>query len=85
MPGALEKFAEIYLNNTQLGVIVGIGQIIVSKGKVVYYKKPTEEITVESLYNWMNGGNFMQPSSVFLKKAWGKCGPLDENLHIAND
>ena len=33
----------------------------------------------------MDNGNFMQPSSMFSKKAWDKCGPLDETIHIAFD
>lgn len=83
--GALDKFAEIYQQGHDAGVIVGAGQIVDPSAKVIYHKEPTAQITIESLYNWMNGGDFMQPSSVFYRKAWEKCGPLDENIHIAFD
>lgn len=85
MPGALKKFAEVTVQNPEAGAFVGIGQIIDPSGKVIYYKEPHLEITVESLYNWLYGYDFMQPSCLFTKFAWQQNGPLGEDIHIALD
>jgi glycosyltransferase involved in cell wall biosynthesis len=85
MLGALDEVAKVFREHPDAGAIVGTGQIINSKGEVTYYKEPTEEITIESLYNWLNGGNFSQPSCMFTRAAWEQCGPLDEEVHIAFD
>ena len=85
MPGALHKVAEVAIASPDADVFVGIGQIVDHTGKVVYYKEPSSEITIESMYHWMDGGNFMQPSCFFRKAAWEVAGPLDENVHIAFD
>ncbi len=84
-PGALKKFADVSCQYPDAGMIVGTGQIVDQTGKIVYYKEPTDPITLETLYGWFTGGAFMQPSSVFSREAWVRCGPLDENEHIALD
>jgi glycosyltransferase involved in cell wall biosynthesis len=84
-PGALQKFAEVSRQHPDAGMIVGAGQIVDQAGKVIYYKEPTDPITLETLYGWFTGGAFVQPSSVFSREAWVRCGPLDENEHIAMD
>ena len=84
-PGALQKFANTFLEHPNLGMVVGAGQIVDQSGNVLYYKEPTNMITLQTLYDWMNGGDFVQPSSMFSKAAWKHCGPLDENEHIAMD
>lgn len=83
--GALDKFRSAYHQNPDAGVFVGIGQIVDTSGEVIYYKEPNETISLDSLYHWLNGGDFMQPSSMFTRKAWLECGPLDETIHIAFD
>jgi glycosyltransferase involved in cell wall biosynthesis len=85
MPGTLHKFAEIAAANPEASVFVGAGRIVLPTGRVRYYKNPPPEISIESLYNWLSGENFMQPSSLFRRDAWEKAGPLDEELHIAFD
>jgi len=85
MPGTLHKVAEIAAANPQASVFVGAGRIVDSSGKVTYYKEPPAEIGIESLYNWMSGQNFLQPSCLFRRDAWENAGPLDEQLHIAFD
>jgi glycosyltransferase involved in cell wall biosynthesis len=85
MPGALYKVGEALQANPDAGAVIGTGQIIDSTGRVIYYKEPPDEITIESLYNWIDFGHFMQPSSAFTRTAWEECGPLDEGIHIAFD
>jgi glycosyltransferase involved in cell wall biosynthesis len=85
MPGTLHKIARVAAAHPEAGVFVGTGQIVDSAGKRWYYKKPQNQIDLESLRNWMNQENFMQPSCFFRKDAWKKAGPLDEKLHIAFD
>ena len=84
-PRALHKFAEASRQYPDAGMIVGAGQIVDQVGKLIYYKEPTDPITFDTLCDWFNGGAFVQPSSVFSREAWARCGPLDENEHIAMD
>lgn len=83
--GALHKIAEVFRRNPDAGMVVGTGQIIDGAGKLIYYKEPTDPITLESLFRWFSGGSFSQPSSVFSRDAWLRCGPLDEGEHITMD
>src|SRR3990172_6415995 len=85
MPGALHKLAELAADNPQASVFVGAGRIVNADGQVSYYKEPNTEIDIETLYQWMSGGNVMQPSALFRREDWEKAGPVDETLHIAFD
>jgi len=84
-PGALQTFADAARRHPHAGMIVGAGRIVDEHGGTVYYKEPTDPITLESLYAWFNGGSFSQPSSMFSRTAWARCGPVDENEHICMD
>jgi len=84
-PGTLQRFAETHEQNPDAGMVVGAGRCVDESGNVVYSKAPTSPIQTETLYNWFNGGFFIQPSSVFTRAAWTQCGPLDESEHIAMD
>lgn len=84
-PGALLKFAEVARKYPDAGMIVGAGRVMDQSGNILYTKEPTDPITLESLFNWFSGGFFVQPSSLFSRAAWERCGPLDENEHIAMD
>ncbi|MDD2801513.1 MAG: glycosyltransferase family 2 protein [Methylococcales bacterium] len=83
--GALQKFADVFSQYPDAGMIVGAGQAIDQTGKSIYYKEPTNPITLETLYEWFDGGFFVQSSGIFSREAWIRCGPLDENEHIAMD
>ncbi|MFQ5853820.1 MAG: glycosyltransferase family 2 protein, partial [Candidatus Binatia bacterium] len=85
MPAALDRVAEVALANPGAGAFVGIGQIVDSRDRVIYYKEPNSQITLESLYNWMNGGNFLQPSCFVTRGAREDAGKLDETIHMAFD
>jgi len=85
MPGALWAFATMAMANPEASAFVGAGRIIDETGNIIYYKEPPQHITIETLYRWLNGGDFMQPSSIFRRTAWELVGPLDENVHIALD
>ena len=85
-PAILGKVAELYLTNPDADVFVGAGQMINSTGKVVLYKGyPSGGIDLDTIYNWLSGHDFMQPSCFFTRKAWEKSGALDETIHIALD
>ena len=83
-PGALRTVAEHALRYPEAGAFVGEGQIVDTKGKVTYYRKPVE-LTFEAMCRWLEGGDFLQPSCFFRRSAWEAAGPLDENIHIALD
>ncbi|MFC1771775.1 glycosyltransferase family 2 protein [Pseudomonadota bacterium] len=83
-PGALAVVAEVAKQYPETGVFVGHGRKADRSGNTVYYKKPGK-LTFERLCEWMDGGNFMQPSCFFRRTALEAAGPLDENVHIALD
>lgn len=85
LPGALATMSEMFAADPEVGMVVGAGRIVDQQGREVYYKDPTEQITVESLYGWLRGGDFMQPSSAFRASAWHSAGGVDESVHIAMD
>jgi glycosyltransferase involved in cell wall biosynthesis len=85
MPGALWTLATMAMANPEASAFVGTGRVIDETGNIKYYKEPPQPITIETLYRWLNGGIFMQPSSIFRRTAWELVGPLDENVHIAFD
>lgn len=83
--GALRCFAELFQQNPGAGVVVGRGRKIDLNGVITYDKPADESIDFDSLCGWLNGGNFMQPSSAFSRAAWEACGPLSEDINIALD
>ena len=85
MPGTLQRFAELFQQNPDVGIVVGAGRIVDQAGTEIYYKEPTQEINLTSLYQWQRGGDFMQPSSAYSREAWDIAGPIDESIHIALD
>ena len=85
MRGVLRTFATMAITNPEASVFVGSGRVIDETGNILCYVEPPQPITIETLYRWMNGGDFMQPSSIFRRTAWERVGPLDENVHIALD
>lgn len=85
LPGTLLRFAELFQQNPDIGIIVGAGRIVDQTGTEIYYKEPTEEINLTSMYQWQKGGDFMQPSSAFSRETWNLAGPIDESIHIALD
>jgi len=84
-PGALQTFCDVSRQHPDAGMIVGAGRVVDQTGNVVYYKEPTDPITLETLFGWFSGGFFVQPSSMFTREAWARCGPLDEEQHLAMD
>ena len=83
-PGALHTIAEHAMRFPEVGAFVGHGRIVDLSGKEIYYREPGE-LTFEELCQWMEGGDFLQPSCFFKRNAWEATGPLDENIHIAFD
>jgi glycosyltransferase involved in cell wall biosynthesis len=85
LQGTLQRFAELFQQNQDVGMVVGTGRIVDLTGNEIYYKEANPEINLNSLYHWLNGGNFMQPSSAYSRAAWELSGPIDESIHIALD
>ena len=85
LPGSVMHMCELFMATQDAGMVVGTGDIVDGQGRVVFHVPAPKEITLQSLYNWMRGGNFMQPSSAFSRQAWNAVGPIDENVHIAMD
>jgi len=84
LDGALFKLAEAYLEDSSVGVVRGRGLIHDEQGDRVY-EPEFKEVTLDTLYRWCDGNDFMQPSTLFTKQAWDECGPLEEALHMAMD
>lgn len=82
--GTFHRAAELFVTHPKAGAIIGAGQYVNGSGEVISYKKPAE-VSLGSLYNWFDDVPFMQPSCFFSREAWKRCGPLDENIHIAMD
>lgn len=85
LPGALHHMNKLFAAHPEAGMVVGEGRIVDQTGKEVLYISPTQEITLESLYRWLLGGNFLQPSSAYTRSAWVAAGQIDEGIHIALD
>ena len=85
LPETLKKFATIFQNNPEVGMVVGAGRVGDLEGNEMHYIKPNTDMNLESLYDWMNGGDFLQPSSAFSRSALELSGPIDESIHIALD
>ncbi|NOZ36719.1 MAG: glycosyltransferase [Gammaproteobacteria bacterium] len=83
-PGALATVAEASAQYPQAAVFVGHGRKADISDNTVYYKDP-DELTFERFCQWMDGGNFMQPSCFFRRLAWDEAGPLDVSIDIALD
>ncbi|KAA0895299.1 glycosyltransferase family 2 protein [Oryzomonas rubra] len=84
LPGALATIAAMYRENPTAGAFVGGGEYVDVKGKVLLSKEPAE-VTLESLYDWLDIFHFMQPSCFFTREAWERAGGLDESVHVAMD
>jgi len=84
LPEALPKVAAAALTHPEAAVFVGAGQVLDPASKM-WPKAPPTRITLETLYNWLDGSDFMQPSCFFRGFVWDRVGPLDEGLHIAFD
>jgi glycosyltransferase involved in cell wall biosynthesis len=82
--GALQRFGEMAREHPDGDVFVGAGNIVDETGRVVATRKPGS-VTLDSLYHWLDGCDFLQPSCTFRRRVWTAAGPLDEGLHIALD
>jgi len=85
MPGTLKRFSEIFQENPDIGMVVGAGRMVDLAGNEIFYKKPNSEINLNILFQWLSGGDFMQPSSAYSRAAWDLSGSIDESIHIALD
>lgn len=84
LPRSLEKIAN-YNWSKDLGLLVGIGEIINLKREIIYTPNYYTPIKTRDLFNWTDGKDFMQPASFFTKEAWSKCGPLNLDLNFCMD
>ena len=82
--GAFFKVALAHLEDPAAGAIYGQGHIVNEKGEVTHTPELVQADR-QSLLDWANGSDFMQPSCFFTREAWRKCGPLDEGLHFSLD
>jgi glycosyltransferase involved in cell wall biosynthesis len=85
LPGTLETISEAALTHPEAGAFVGAGDLVDPMGQLICRKRPSRDITLETLYEWMRGADFNQPSCFFRDTAWRAVGPLDESIHIAFD
>lgn len=84
MPNVLEKIAA-YNWSKNLGLLVGIGNIVNLNKEIIYTPNYYNPINTESLFNWTDGKDFMQPACFFSRSAWELCGPLNLELNFCMD
>lgn len=84
LPEALNTIANFNWK-PNIGAVVGIGNKVNLSNQIVYTPNFYEPINIESLINWTNNKNFMQPACFFTKTAWNECGPLNTDLHFCMD
>jgi len=82
--GSLHLIADHARRYPKISAFVGHGRIVDTTGREVYYRK-AGELTFERFCQWLDGGDFLQPSCFFRRSAWELVGPLDEHTHIAFD
>ena len=83
--GALMTFAQVFQAHSSAGMVVGAGRIVDGQGHTIHDMPAPEEIRLDTLFGWLAGGYFSQPSSAFSRAVWEAAGPIDENIHIAMD
>jgi len=64
---------------------VGHGRLVDTAGRQTGRTRRSENLSFERFCNWLSGGDFMQPSCFFRRRAWELAGPLDESLYFAID
>ena len=85
LPGALQWYADMFERHPEVDIVVGSGRIVDPEGVELYHCTPPTSITEATLFSWMGGGDFMQPSTAFTRKSWQMVGGLDRSIHIALD
>ena len=85
LPGTLDYVAEAATAHPETDIFVGAGEMVDEKGQVLCRVTPQPLITLDTLYRWQQGADFLQPSCFFRDRAWHAVGPLDETIHIAFD
>jgi len=85
VPGALEIIATAAGAHPEAGAYVGAGDIVDASGTVIHHHVPPSVISLETMYQWIRGEFFMQPSCFFRDTAWRAVAPIDESIHIAFD
>jgi glycosyltransferase involved in cell wall biosynthesis len=85
LPGTLQTIAETALAHPAAGAYVGAGDVVDVSERVIRHAEPPSNISLETMYQWMRGRDFMQPSCFFRDTAWRAVAPLDESIHIAFD
>lgn len=82
-PGALLAVAEAFAANPEAGAVVGGGEMVDETCNQLLYKSPNA-VDFHFLCHWLDDF-FWQPSCLFTRVAWERCGPLDESIHFAMD
>jgi glycosyltransferase involved in cell wall biosynthesis len=85
LPGVFQTIAETARAHPEAGVYVGASDVVDTAGVVIRHQKPPAAISLATMYQWMRGADFMQPSCFFRDTAWRAVAPLDESIHIAFD
>lgn len=84
-PGALMVAARaLRSGGPDVGAVVGVGHKVDAGGRIFYSPLPAA-VTRESLLEWCNGNNFMQPACLFTSAAWALAGPLRLDLDYCMD
>jgi len=67
-PGALNLIAKHANESPEVGAFVGHGRIVDTAGQEVYNRE-AGELTFEKFCQWLDGGDFLQPSFFFRRSA----------------
>ncbi|MDP3921137.1 MAG: glycosyltransferase family 2 protein [Candidatus Omnitrophota bacterium] len=83
-PGALRHVAETLAAPDTERWLIGAGRIIDADGRPLFHRSPAAAVTRKSLLRWHKNW-FAQPSTFWTRSLWEKAGPLDPDLHYAQD
>ena len=84
LPGALASAANLLKRNRNASVLVGAGNRVDLRGRVLATIRPVG-LSRDSIADWWNNERFLHTSSFFARAVWDKCGPLDETFFCAFD
>jgi glycosyltransferase involved in cell wall biosynthesis len=85
LPSALSRLVEVGIQNREADIIAGLTRGFDLDGNLVRSDRPIDGVDMETLFQWMAGTCFGQPSTMFSRKVWEECGPFDESLNFAFD
>jgi len=84
LSGALQSVSDFASSHKTADAWAGTCNIVGVSGKTLHVVVP-KNLEKDSIVDWSKKGFFFQPSCFFSRKAWDKCGPLDNAFYCSFD